>query len=247
MNFLVDIGNSRIKWAHQTGVQLFDHGSKFYDKENVAKCFDASWHDIAVPERFLVANVGGERVAEQLLQWSVRNWNVTPEFASVTKSAFGVINAYKDVTRLGIDRWLALIAVWQKYQSAACIVDCGTAVTIDGLNADGEHMGGLILPGIMLMQQSLHHKTMIVAGKQNENIKSMAKTTEQAIESGCTLAVVGLIEHVLKDLEKTSGKKLSCILTGGDADRIKNLLPKAFISEPHIVLEGLSVLAGKNL
>lgn len=247
MNFLVDIGNSRIKWVCQVSGQLSGHGSKFYKKEENINFFDELWENMPVPKRLLVANVGGGHIAEQLHQWSVNHWHIVPEFVSVTGQAYGVTNAYSDVNKLGIDRWMALIAVWHKYHSAACIVDCGSAVTIDALNTEGEHLGGLILPGIMLMQQSLSQKTMLEVNNKNETIEILADATEPAIRSGCILAIVGLIEHVLKELQKSPGGKLCCILAGGDAEKIKNHLPGEFIHDPHIVLEGLSIVAGGNL
>lgn len=247
MNLLVDIGNSRIKWAYQTDEQLSDFGGEFYNKNDVCGFFDKYWDHLAVPDRLLAANVGGRHVAEQLQEWSARHWHIEPEYTCVTKKESGVINAYNDVTRLGIDRWMALIAVWQEYHSSACIVDCGTAVTIDGLNANGEHLGGLIIPGVLLMQQSLYQNTMIETDKRNVDIKTLANTTEQAIQSGCTLAIVGLIEHILNEIQKTTAKEIYCILSGGDAERIKGLLPDNFILEPHIVLKGLSVMARKNI
>ena len=245
MNLLVDIGNSRIKWAQQTGNRLSGHDGCAYQKKNTENVFDKLWGNFETPGKILVSNVSGNQVEEQLSQWTIRNWNIQPEFIRVTKNAFGVTNAYPDISRLGIDRWLAMIATWKKYQSAACIVGCGTAVTVDGLDDKGRHLGGLIMPGIMMMQQSIFQNTNLTGSGENLKVTTMANTTEQAIQSGCKLAVVGLIEYILKEL-RSSYDGIRCIISGGNAAEINELLKETFVHEPHIVLEGLSLMASEK-
>lgn len=246
MKLLVDIGNSRIKWAWQTDGYLSDHQGVLYEKKDFTNCLRKSWGNFPMPEQLSVANVAGTGVAEQLRQWSAENWNLEPQFARVGHSACGVINAYRDINRLGIDRWLAMIAVWKKYHAAACIVDCGTAVTIDALNGRGEHLGGVIMPGIMMMQQVLYRNTDIPEIVATGEVGGLARTTEQGIASGCTLAVVSLIEHMAKELRESIAGNLCYIITGGGAENIKTMLPEDFLYEPHLVLEGLAESAGEN-
>jgi type III pantothenate kinase len=248
MKLLVDIGNNRIKYMQQDIHGLSDYYGDFYEKTDLAGALDRLWYKLPIPDQIWVSNVAGCEVADQLVRWVDKKWHIKPEFAVVTKSALGVINAYTEVTRLGIDRWLAIISAWNKYRVAACIVDCGTAVTIDGLNHDGRHLGGLIIPGVAMMQQSLSESTAAIPYIRNlKTTTGLACNTEQAVVTGCTIAIVALIEHVLQDMESKYGGELKCVITGGDSETFMPLLAEKFVYEPHLVLEGLALLAGNHL
>jgi type III pantothenate kinase len=244
VNLLVDVGNSRIKWVEQHADQLSDAHGDSYNKSDLAGTLDRLWGGLEKPAQIRISNVAGEIIEKELRQWTQERWSTQPHFARVTQSARGVMNGYADITRLGVDRWLSLIAAWSEYHQAACIVDCGTAVTIDGLNNKGRHLGGLILPGIALMQHSLRIapaipeiKTAAVAGK-------LADNTGDAVAEGCVLAVVSLIDRIVRDMQRGSRKKLICIITGGDAHRVRDLLAGDFVFRPLLVLEGLALLGG---
>ena len=244
MNLLVDIGNSRIKWSGQTAGGLDGLRAAQYSKANVYECLDAHWKTLAKPQAVWLANVAGKAVAEQLARWTVTHWNLEPQFAQVSRTAGEVRNGYADSNQLGIDRWLALIATWQKYKTAACIVDCGTAVTIDGLDATGRHLGGLILPGVPMMQQALSQTAAgIPVIDTAQVVKGLAVNTGQGVINGCTMAVVTLIEHTVDMLRTAVTGKLNCVITGGGAGNILPLLKSGFMHEPQLVLEGLGIVA----
>jgi type III pantothenate kinase len=247
MNLLVDIGNSRIKYIQQDSHGLSNYQDDFYEKPDLAGSLDRLWDKLPMPDQIWIANVAGSEVADQLVRWIDKKWHIRPEFAVVTKTALGVINAYTEVTRLGIDRWLAIIATWNKYGSAACIVDCGTAVTIDGLNHHGRHLGGLITPGVAMMQQSLYKTVSAIPYiRDMKPTTGLACNTEQAVVTGCTIAIVSLIEHVLQDMQRECEGELKCVITGGDSETIMPLLAGKFVYEPYLVLEGLALHAGNN-
>jgi type III pantothenate kinase len=128
-----------------------------------------------------------------------------------------------------------LVAVWQQYQAPACIVDCGTAITVDLLDAHGRHQGGLISPGLTLMKQSLGQGTEALPVSQASHGFGLADSTEAAIYSGTLMAAIGLVEHVLA--QHPSGVRL--ILTGGDAELIAGQLDAAADVDPDLVLRGL--------
>lgn len=247
MNLLVDIGNSRIKFIQQDNGSLSDYRVDVYDKSRIERSLDTLWGELPAPEQIWIANVAGIEAAEQTRQWVAQRWHKEPIFAAVEKQLLGVTNAYQDINKLGIDRWLSLIATWHKYKSPACIVSCGTAVTIDGLDHQGIHLGGLIMPGITMMQQSLHINTSAIPPVDDtQATTNLAGNTEQAVVTGCALAVVTLIEHVLQDLRRAHNGKLKCLITGGDSESVMNLLTEKFIHEPYLVLEGLALIAGSH-
>ena len=246
MNLLVDIGNSRIKWCD--GGRARAPGSlhaAVYTRADVGACLDAHWQILAKPESIWVANVAGRSVAGQLSRWTMAHWAVEPQFAEVARMAGGVRNAYADINQLGVDRWLALIATWQKYASAACIVDCGTAVTVDGLDGAGRHLGGLIVPGIPMMRQALYQSASGIPADDGAGfVHGLADNTAQGVITGCTLAVVALIDRAVTAIREKADDKLTCVITGGGAEQIRPLLQTGFVHDPLLVLSGLAVIAG---
>ncbi|HSR63162.1 MAG TPA: type III pantothenate kinase [Gammaproteobacteria bacterium] len=252
MTLLVDIGNSRIKWAQQTADGLARHGNAFRNEAALQVLLDKHWRHMTAPEQILVSNVGGPGVADEFTGWTQARWNRTPRFAAVRRSACGVSNAYRDHTQLGIDRWLAILAAWQKYREPVCIIDCGTALTVDAVDKNGRHQGGLIIPGLALMQESLSVRAPGIRPEVGTAaLSDLADNTADAVDSGCLTAVVAAIERIIGMLHEQSGPGFICLITGGDADYLLPHLTSAaceagFRHEPHIVLEGLATFFGRN-
>ncbi len=141
-----------------------------------------------------------------------------------------------------------MIAAWKRLESTLCVVNCGTAITIDGISDTGQHLGGMILPGIHLMRHSLFNSTHGISEAENfQGEKSMADNTQQAVASGTTMAVVSLIERTIGDMQLEYGKNISCIMSGGGAQEVLQLLKSDFIYEPCLVLHGLMLAAKENL
>jgi type III pantothenate kinase len=150
---------------------------------------------------------------------------------------FGVRNAYRQPEKLGVDRWLALVAARQDLQPV-CVVDCGTAITLDLLDGEGQHLGGLICPGLTLMKQALSDGTQALAFDGREFALKPADFTEAAIDSGTLFAAIGLVEAVLA--RQPEGFKI--ILTGGDALRIAGGLKLRHQVDDALVLRGLALI-----
>ena len=247
MNLLVDIGNSRIKWAWQTpGVRgLHTPGFGSYKQTAPMAFFDCHWIDFDVPERVLVANVAGPDVEESLGKWLAHKWQIKVEFIRVERETCGMVNGYEDWSRLGVDRWLAVIAGWKKYRQAACIVDCGTATTIDGISETGYHLGGVIMPGPSMMQTMLRQRlsNLVFPHQPQPALDFFAKNTEQGISNGCYLAVAAMIEKIVK--ARQSNHALRCVITGGHAEQLLNFLTIEFDYETDLVLQGLACITGK--
>ena len=137
------------------GSTMGDQAALDYDRGSLPEILKGRWQGLPVPQRVCVANVCGAEVAADISSFTTGQWQIEPVYARVKEAAAGVTNAYPDVSQLGIDRWLALIAAWNKYHAPVCVAGCGTAVTLDVVDGDGYHLGGLIFPGLRLMQQSL--------------------------------------------------------------------------------------------
>lgn len=235
MNLLIDMGNSRLKWAMTTAGQIMP-GLPLANEQINRQALVALWKGIYRPRRVAISCVGSTEALELVQTIAHELWlDIDIILVKPQAQAFGVTNAYRHPEKLGVDRWLCLVAVWQQYQSPACIVDCGTAMTVDLINADGKHQGGLICPGLALMKKSLGQATEALPISETKYPVALANDTEAAIYSGVLMAATGVIEQVMSS--QPADTRL--ILTGGDAGLIAEQLDYAITLDPDLVLRGL--------
>lgn len=238
MNLLIDIGNTRIKWGVAanghilTGLPLLAGQA---DRHGLAD----AWKNISRPERIAMSCVNAAAIVETVRTSALEFWP-DAEIIQVNSQAqgFGVSNAYLNPEKLGVDRWLALVAVRNHYQQPACIVDCGTAITVDLIDEKGQHLGGMICPGLTMMKKSLSEGTERLKFDQERHHTGPATYTEAAIYSGTLTAVIGLIEHVFSEQPENS----LLILTGGDAQLVASQLVDKAIVDADLVLRGLAIV-----
>jgi type III pantothenate kinase len=246
---LVDIGNSRIKWARLHGGKPEGIRAIIRGKTGIKRDLSKAWKELEGVSRIVVANVGGPKVAEQLKEWSQNYWQVAPEFLVARSSGYGIRNAYTRPETLGIDRWLELVAVRQRYRSAdhngaICIVDCGTAITIDVLATGGKHLGGLIVPGLTIMPKLLVDNTAGINETTGElEYSLLASTTSAAVNAGALYAAVSFIDRVSSDVAAEIKGEFKRVITGGDAPRVLPLLRDRYEHLPDLVLWGLAQVA----
>lgn len=245
MKLLVDVGNSRIKWGVLHDSEIKEANASGYEKVHLPEVLEESWCSLETPSEIHVANVAGGAIAEYISLYTLSRWNIKPNYAAVTHSCAGVRNAYDDVDQLGIDRWLAILMAWQKTQSITCVVSCGTAITIDGIDGEGQHLGGIIVPGLNLMQDSL------LQGTHGINIRNkyeaegrFGNSTPSCVSNGAVYTVSSLVDRVLLDMEKEHGQEVCRIMTGGDAETINSFLKMKFEIDANLVLSGLALIAG---
>ncbi|MGZ8186002.1 MAG: type III pantothenate kinase [Methylobacter sp.] len=238
MNLLVDIGNTRLKWGVAkdsyiiAGQPLSHHQVNSYDLIEI-------WKKIAPPQHLAISCVSSSHLLELVRSVAVELWpDVDIIIAKSQAQAFGVYNAYEQPRNLGVDRWLSLVAARRYYPGLACITDCGTAITLDLMDAQGKHQGGLISPGLTLMRKSLAQGTEALKWSAMNYAFGLANFTEAAIYSGTLAAVCGLIEHVLSK----QPENIQLILTGGDAGCVAEQLAYKPIIDPDLVLRGLSIV-----
>ena len=240
---LVDVGNSRLKWAFAEGKELDGRGSAEYQLPALADTLDGDWSDLARPERVMVASVAGDVAQDTLRSWVESHWDAESEFLVPCRTSHGVTNAYKTPERLGADRWAALIAAYHRHGGPCCIVDCGTAITIDALSGTGEHLGGLILPGLTMMRQALVENTRQIGPVARGNVSLLARNTEDGVTAGTLYTAVAAIDRIVADVAAELGSRVSRIATGGDAEVLLPLLTGSWQHEPELVLQGLVFLA----
>ncbi len=233
MKLLVDIGNTRFKWGLACNGNIITTGVLLNTHISFPVLVDA-WQGLSSPQSVAISCVNSPQTTGLVSSVAAFLWPNSPVIlAQSAVFQCGVRNAYGQSEKLGVDRWLALIAVHNGYHQAACIVDCGTAITVDLIDGTGHHQGGVISPGLMLMRQSLSSGTHQLPLAGQDYTFGLANNTEAAIYSGTLSAACGLIERVVAQ------HAVPLILTGGDARLIATQLVCPAIIDDNLVLRGL--------
>jgi type III pantothenate kinase len=248
VNLLLDIGNTRVKWALLNNDRLFQHGATVHSGWT-----PADWRRLlestAGLEGVFAASVAG-RGSVQALTTAADELGLSLQFIESRLRAAGVLNAYAEPRQLGVDRWLAVIAAHHLTGQLCCVVDVGTAATVDAVRGDGHHLGGFIVPGPVLMAGSLMTGTSDLAARFREDLPAggqlLADNTRDAIEQGCTLAVAALVDRVVADLENAEGATAGLLLTGGGAAQIRPQLRSTAQVVPDLVLQGIAIVSKGN-
>ncbi len=246
MKLLVDIGNTCVKWAMlEKGASLASQ-SFTRKKTSIKSSLTSEWKTLKDISSIYVSNVAGDKIAQQLTEWSEKKWQLTPTFINSESNRFGVTNSYSEPELLGIDRWLALIAARQHARQATCIIDCGTAITIDIVSQYGIHQGGMILPGLSLMRDSLSNNTEIADTAEISDFKTLAVNTQSAIQAGTLYTISASLERLIDDLTVQFKNRIRFIITGGDAETVLSLLAAPVSHYPDMVLKGLAYYARQD-
>ncbi|MBP5985559.1 MAG: type III pantothenate kinase [Azonexus sp.] len=236
MIICLDSGNTRIKWGVHDGVQWLVQGA--LAQADVNQLGGVLATASPKPERIVLANVAGpdagDRIREQLSAWL----SVLSEVRSSSRCC-GVTNLYSKPESLGVDRWCALIGARSLVQGAAVVVMAGTATTIDTIDADGQFLGGVILPGFELMAGSLARGTAALPMASGE-YSIHPRCTDDAIVSGLIEAQAGAIERIFSRLNSRGG---DCLLSGGHAEQLAHLLVIPHRIAHNLPLEGLKQIA----
>ncbi|MGI9220538.1 MAG: type III pantothenate kinase [Woeseiaceae bacterium] len=234
---LLDIGNTRIKWGVSIDGAIEQAGSAALQELPVSlpKSVDAA----------LACSVAGDTVTQQVADAVASQCGVQVSFVTSAAMACGVTSGYDDPGSLGVDRWAALIGARSVTDSACIVVDAGTAITIDALDANGQHLGGQILPGLGLMSAALGDNTsdlpqiaeqILGAGDASQRF---GRSTIAAISEGILGAAAGAIERATAALDEDA----ALLLTGGNAMILQQRLTQPGELREHLVLEGLARLS----
>ncbi|MGE0114929.1 MAG: type III pantothenate kinase [Steroidobacteraceae bacterium] len=252
MRLLLDIGNTRIKWAVQTEQGLDEQQAIAHAGLSAAQLGTQVFAPSGQVSQLLVSNVAGSAMAEQVRQAARDCWQLEPQFvvATATANVAGRIlrNAYAEPAKLGSDRWLALLAACALQPGAALVVSAGTALTLDALTAQGQHLGGMIAPGPDLMMSSLMQRTSDIAiraeqGRQGNEF--FADNTLGCVYQGSVQAAVALIESAHARINTTTGG-VRLLLTGGAVALLQQHLSLPVQVVPDLVLQGLAAYGQRS-
>ena len=247
MKLLFDIGNTRIKWAFEAAGSLQDFGAATH--RGVAP--DAALSCIAdipgAPTAIAVVNVAGPDMETAVTAAIEQRFGVAAQFLRTAPQAAGVSNGYTASEQLGADRWAAIVGAWNLHKQAVCVADMGTAVTIDTVTAAGVHQGGIILPGVQLMLQSLHQDTSDIAGfaqRSRQDVPAgdwFGRDTLTAVNRGAVFALRAAVAQAAATLATSAAPPL-VVITGGDAELLGEIPDCDVRHDPHLVLRGLGRL-----
>lgn len=247
MILVIDVGNTRLKWAWLTSTGLSDQQALIHRDAKPGTWTAALFSSGQRASRVLVSNVAGPAMAKVLTKLSKKAFKVVPEFVTAAPEYHGLQNGYLEPRLLGVDRWLALIAAWTRARTALCVIDVGTAVKVDSVDAGGQHLGGLIVPGIHMMREALMTKTSDIARAAEHSTPSLAgvlaNNTIGAVSRGAVFALAGLADRVAEAIEQSTGVKPRLFITGGDAGMISGIMRTPGEVVPDLVLQGLAVTA----
>jgi type III pantothenate kinase len=231
----IDIGNTFLKWRHACAQQGWVRGRLLSARLDDAQF--ACWPDEVT--RVRIACVAGDEVVTLITRYCQNRWRLTPEFARVQERAAGVRNSYIDPSRMGVDRWMGMLAAYNRVRGAVCVVDCGSAITIDFVDTDGAHIGGYIVPGVRLMASSLLTNTAQVIADQSIDQFDLAPGTHTstAVFHGINFVFDAIAQRLLQQLS-ADYPSTQLLITGGDGELFARLAGRGEYC-PDLVLDGL--------
>lgn len=246
----LDAGNTRIKWRLREqrdgkNWHKLAEDSVFAEQKAPSVFIELGKQLGKLPmtriDRMLVATVRGEGFKTVFSSVMTEKWHLQPEYATVSAVCAGVRNGYEDVTRLGVDRWLAVVAAYSRTNNACCIVDCGTTITVDRVAADGQHLGGYIVPGLHLMRDALSARSKALATAPSAwEVATPGTSTLAAVHNGILAMALGFLRDIhQQDLQ--AGCQVEWFLTGGDAPHLANHLGWDCRLLPDLVMDGLEL------
>jgi type III pantothenate kinase len=251
MLLLIDAGNTRVKWGLPDEQAAPDTSlSAWLRMESLAHdALDvvlADWQTLPV-SRVLISNVAGEVVQQAIEQRLARAFPaLSPVRFRSAACVAGMENHYRFPEKLGSDRFATAIGARALYpQQELLIATCGTATTVDIVSSAGHFEGGMILPGLKLMAESLAKQTAQLpqVAESIQVSQPFADNTDQAIVSGCIHAQTGAILQALQAREQQTGQPVRCLISGGAAPYLLPHLQGKAEAIPSLVLTGLRVVA----
>ena len=238
--YFFDLGNTRLKaWACDGAGQVLARAAITHDG-NPGLALQGLGADFAAAPDFIgVSCVLGEENRAPWAEACQQRWGRPVQFARSAAETAGVSSGYQQPERLGVDRWLGVLAVADGIHDF-CVADCGTAMTIDAVTRERRHLGGYILPGLALLSDSLIRNTRQVrVTEAGDGDLGWGRHTSAAVLNGALLATVGAIETAMARLRAETGREPRLVLTGGDAERLSPLLTCRHCIETELLLTGL--------
>jgi type III pantothenate kinase len=254
MAFLaIDIGNTRLKWslydAARPGASLLAHGAEFLD--HIERLAEGPWAELTAPASMLGCAVAGDAVRRRAEEQVVERFDCSPRWVVSSAAEAGIVNGYDHPTRLGADRWVAMIGARHRMLAEGparpmVVVMIGTAVTVEAVDAYGKFLGGLILPGHGIMLRALESGTAGLHVPTGE-VREFPTNTSDALTSGGTYAIAGAVERMVQHVRAHCGAEPACYMTGGAGWKMAPSMNGNFELVDSLIMDGLLVIAQERL
>ncbi len=237
MKLLIDICNTRLKWAFADREDVPEAAAVLHEGEPARILAQLPAHPV---DSVWIAQVTGAQ-HEAALDAAVRlRYGCSTHYARSTARWRELQSGYAEPERLGVDRWLVMIAAWARYRSAFCVVDAGTALTADAVDDRGQHLGGFIAAGLQTQQHATLGATRFATRDSVPRYDAgLGRDTEACVRQGAMLACLGAIDRA----GGQAGAQAVRLMTGGDARLLLPYLSAGWQHRPNLVLEGLLALA----
>jgi type III pantothenate kinase len=252
MTFLaLDIGNTRLKWAQYDSpnpdATLLHHGAEFL--ENIDRLAEGPWSNMQAPSQVLGCIVAGDAVKRRV-QDQMEQWDVAPQWVVASDAEAGLRNGYDHPTRLGADRWVAMIGAYHRMLAQGparpmVVVMVGTAVTVEAVDTSGKFLGGFILPGHGIMLRALESGTAGLHVPTGE-VKEFPTNTSDALTSGGTYAIAGAVECMVQHVRAHCHAEPKCIMTGGAGWKMAPSMTRPFELVDNLIFDGLLQMAHRR-
>jgi type III pantothenate kinase len=243
---LVDVGNTRIKWALLHGARLGSSRAQAHAGWK-ARDYQRRLFGGKLPEHLWVTSVAGRKIEAAVSAAAARR-GVGVTYIRVPRRGGGVTVGYREPWRLGVDRFVAAVGAHQLFRGVAVlVVGVGTAMTIDLVDVAGRHRGGVIIPAPALMVNTLLQRTHGIRRRAQGGSRPppglFGRSTRAGIEQGTRYGAAALIDRAVAEARLLLGSKPLVVLTGGQAALVRPLLVNACVTVPDLVLRGLAALA----
>ena len=242
MILTIDIGNSRIKWALWSQAMISVQGAHDYTAKTMSQLLDTAWAELAVPSKVVIACVAGDSVLTAVQDWLAGRWQMSAQVLRTTKHFSGLSHGYAQPSDHGVDRWAAMIAARALYQTPLCIISCGTATTLDVITADGQHLGGQIMPGSELMFSTLRARLPALAEiEYSARLPAalFATNTADAVQQGVVHMAAAGLDRACDAAREMLGVEMKTLITGGAATVMLALMNHSAELQPDLVLHGI--------
>ena len=249
MTFLaIDVGNTRLKWTlyerPEPGAPVLAHGAEFL--EQIDRLGEGVWASLPEPASMLGCLVAGQAIKHRV-QEQMEGWSVDPRWVVASEAEAGLTNGYDYPSRLGADRWVAMIGARHHMLRRGpprpiLLVMVGTAVTVEAIDQHGRYLGGLILPGHGIMLRALESGT---AGLHvpTGDVCEFPTNTSDGLTSGGTFAIAGACERMFQHLFKRCAAEPLCLMTGGAGWKMLPAMTRPFELIESMIFDGLLVIA----
>lgn len=238
----IDVGNTTLKWRLMqvsTGrviagrvlpeVKFLEHLHERFDVLSMVR----------------IACVAADSVLMSLCESIFQLWGLQAHVARVAKKFAALEVVYSEPSRLGVDRWLAMLAAYELSGRSVCVIDCGSAITLDLVDSKGMHQGGYIVPGLHMQKNSLLKSTgqIRIMDEQALGDIGWGCCTEEAINAGVLRMVGSFVDAIVADV-RVMRPETDFFITGGDADTVLSVLgnAKVFSCRPDLVMDGLAIV-----